>query len=499
LKSFKDKRIIIIDNKKNKGRPASVNEGINQTKGKIIVITDADCIAPKNWLHNIKKEFDSNSQLDAVGGVYETIGKDSISLAGNLLERIFMDFGLIPNALPGANSAYKKDALLELGGYPLRKWGADSFLNMLMREKKKKVKISPKIVIKTIYPKKLKPILKRKFYWGGGLAKTMDKMKFSLGSFIRPVYFTLLLTSLLTALFGWLFNSQAFLLGSVLFLAILILPGIAMMLLGFVWIFKENQIEYVKALPLMLILPIVQEASYFAGFMYVLSGGNLNNVWRQNKSKKNKKDIWEQRAEKDHADVMYSSKNNIFNKNINKLKNYAAHWANKHKGRKLLEIGCGDGIITQEFKQKDIFAFDISEKRIQRAKKRAKGTFFIANAEKQLDFDDNTFDIIVAINVIEYLKNPEKMLKEARRILNTNGILILSFPNKYVIGNLFYKDEVDFKRFSRGNIHKILNKLNLKSIHTKKIGFGAPNWRIFSKFQVLEKVLPKQYLMLIKK
>ncbi|MBW3001677.1 glycosyltransferase family 2 protein [Candidatus Woesearchaeota archaeon] len=280
LRNFKDKRIILVDNKQNKGRPASVNDGIYASKGQIVVITDADCIAPRNWLQNIKQEFDKNPQLDAVGGVYESIGQDAISLAGNLLERIFMDFGLIPNALPGANSAYKRETLIELGGYPLRKWGADSFLNMLMHENKKSIKISSKNVIKTNYPKKMKPILKRKFYWGGGLAKTVDKMKFKLGFFIRPVYFILLLSSIAFTIIFLFISKYVATFGLISTALLFFIPHITILLLSLVWIKRNKKYVYLNSLPIMLFLPVIQEFSYFLGFIYVLVGRNLKNAWR---------------------------------------------------------------------------------------------------------------------------------------------------------------------------------------------------------------------------
>ncbi|MBD3303545.1 glycosyltransferase [Candidatus Woesearchaeota archaeon] len=278
-----NKKIVIIHKSTNEDKPKRINEAVAASKGRIIAVTDADSIVPKNWLSSFKKEFEKYSEAAAIGGVYESAEQDAVSLAGNMFERIFMDTGLIPNLLPGANSAYKKQDFIESGGYPLRKWGADAMIDLNMRKTGKKIRISRNIKVKTGYPKTVKASLKRKFVWGGGLASILDGTKFRLNFLLRPAYYTVLCFICIATIFSYFVNQFAFLISLILFLTILLLPSLALSVLSIFWILKEKKYAYSKALPLMLFLPTVQEFSYFIGFLYVMSGGKLENAWRQKK------------------------------------------------------------------------------------------------------------------------------------------------------------------------------------------------------------------------
>jgi len=50
----------------------------------------------------------------------------------------------------------------------------------------------------------------------------------------------------------------------------------------------------------------------------------------------------------------------------------------------------------------------------------------------KLPFSDDTFDIIVSLETIEHLMDPEKFLSECKRVLKSNGIFICSTPNRTI-------------------------------------------------------------------
>ncbi|MEK9178896.1 MAG: methyltransferase domain-containing protein, partial [Patescibacteria group bacterium] len=56
-------------------------------------------------------------------------------------------------------------------------------------------------------------------------------------------------------------------------------------------------------------------------------------------------------------------------------------------------------------------------------------TFMEGNAET-LPFNDDSFDGVVANNVIFYVENPKKMTGEAYRVLKPGGVLAISGPNQ---------------------------------------------------------------------
>lgn len=99
------------------------------------------------------------------------------------------------------------------------------------------------------------------------------------------------------------------------------------------------------------------------------------------------------------------------------------------KGR-ILDIGCGIGKHLGSIKNfEEKYGIDPSELAIKEAKKEFPECKFIVGSAYNLPFADNFFDFVYSIDVIEHLKEPEKMLKEAKRVLKKGGIFILQTPN----------------------------------------------------------------------
>jgi len=107
----------------------------------------------------------------------------------------------------------------------------------------------------------------------------------------------------------------------------------------------------------------------------------------------------------------------------------------KHRisAKRLLDIGGGTGeftkVIANLSKAKDVFIVDVSEKALSIALKLGFKTLLIDVSAEKLPFQDETFDMVLAIEVIEHLINPDHCIKECRRVLKSGGILLLFTPN----------------------------------------------------------------------
>jgi len=101
--------------------------------------------------------------------------------------------------------------------------------------------------------------------------------------------------------------------------------------------------------------------------------------------------------------------------------------------KKLLEIGTGPGLIAFRLgcKIPEITAIDLSPEMIKVAKKKQAEkpadniNFRVGNA-CCLEFDDSSFDTIIASNILHLLAEPERALKEMKRVLKKEGHVI--FP-----------------------------------------------------------------------
>ena len=93
------------------------------------------------------------------------------------------------------------------------------------------------------------------------------------------------------------------------------------------------------------------------------------------------------------------------------------------KDDSILEIGCTYGFLFKYLKDyKNLYGIDISQYAIEQAKHISpNANFQIMNAES-LKFKKEQCKLILAIDVIEHVKNPEKCIKECNRILNKEGM-----------------------------------------------------------------------------
>lgn len=104
----------------------------------------------------------------------------------------------------------------------------------------------------------------------------------------------------------------------------------------------------------------------------------------------------------------------------------------------LLDIGCGDGYGTfylSSYVRKAI-GIDVSEEVTSMAsnKYRRENLNFLKVHPDQWPFVDSLFDVVTCFEVFEHIDEPRKLLDLIRRHLKSNGILIISTPNKDVFG-----------------------------------------------------------------
>jgi 2-polyprenyl-3-methyl-5-hydroxy-6-metoxy-1,4-benzoquinol methylase len=85
--------------------------------------------------------------------------------------------------------------------------------------------------------------------------------------------------------------------------------------------------------------------------------------------------------------------------------------------------------------------------------------FFEVNANIELSWPDEYFDIIVSVETIEHLENPWNFIREVHRILKPKGKLIIKTPNVESwlsrLFFLFFGQLKLFRRFYTDNDHII--------------------------------------------
>ncbi len=100
-------------------------------------------------------------------------------------------------------------------------------------------------------------------------------------------------------------------------------------------------------------------------------------------------------------------------------------------GQRLLEIGCSSGYLTRRFlgKTERLCGLDMNGSELRHAKRRHPNVPFVCGSAEHLPFADDSFDVIVMLEVIEHTCSDMAALAEIRRVLKVGGTLVLSTPN----------------------------------------------------------------------
>lgn len=93
-----------------------------------------------------------------------------------------------------------------------------------------------------------------------------------------------------------------------------------------------------------------------------------------------------------------------------------------------IDIGCGEGFIANYLNLPAITGVDISENALKIAKYRNQKYNFCMGSVYNLSFKRNSFDLVVATEVLEHLNEPELALEEIRRV--SKKYCIFSVPNE---------------------------------------------------------------------
>lgn len=103
-------------------------------------------------------------------------------------------------------------------------------------------------------------------------------------------------------------------------------------------------------------------------------------------------------------------------------------WKKDTHGLYSLDVGCGTGAVMNMLKEKgfDVAGVDMSPLAISFSEK--KGLSPVLGDATALPFDDNYFDVVTALDVVEHVENDSAAVKEMYRVLKPGGIAVISVP-----------------------------------------------------------------------
>jgi ubiquinone/menaquinone biosynthesis C-methylase UbiE len=126
---------------------------------------------------------------------------------------------------------------------------------------------------------------------------------------------------------------------------------------------------------------------------------------------------------------IYDFVENTFNGKVNRdIAEYVANQIDANDN--VLECACGTGMFSLPIARrcKSLAATDFADKMLRQAQNKCKDLpnvrFELADVTR-LNYDDETFDKVVAANVIHLLDNPKAAMAELMRVCKTGGLVII--------------------------------------------------------------------------
>jgi 2-polyprenyl-3-methyl-5-hydroxy-6-metoxy-1,4-benzoquinol methylase len=166
---------------------------------------------------------------------------------------------------------------------------------------------------------------------------------------------------------------------------------------------------------------------------------------------------------------------------------------------RLLDIGCATGNFLRRYREKlgcEVYGVEIDKAAANYARNHSgicvhNGDFLTNN------FRSSFFDCITMWWFLEHTHSPTSVLKEAKRILTRDGIVVIGIPNGQSIGRYLFREKwyaYDTPRhlyiFSPRTIQQLLQKTGFKVVGVK---YDYSTWDLMGSLQYLlfhEKYLP---------
>jgi len=105
-------------------------------------------------------------------------------------------------------------------------------------------------------------------------------------------------------------------------------------------------------------------------------------------------------------------------------------------GRRVLDLGCRYGALTAFYADgNEVIGVDIDREALEQAGERLGIETRWADLDEPLEFEDGSFDVVVIGELLEHIREPQRLIDEARRVLRVGGELVGSTPNGFRLKN----------------------------------------------------------------
>lgn len=147
------------------------------------------------------------------------------------------------------------------------------------------------------------------------------------------------------------------------------------------------------------------------------------------------------------------------------------------KGKKILDLGCGSGVLLEELTKlgAEPFGIDTSSRAISFCKK-------LGLVAKRADvirmpFKSSSFDVVCLVDTLEHIKNEKKVFAEVKRVLKKRGFFLIIVPAYKVLWSSRDKRLGHLRRYTKNDLEKLTVSCGFKRLKASYFVFSFfPFW-----------------------
>ena len=141
---------------------------------------------------------------------------------------------------------------------------------------------------------------------------------------------------------------------------------------------------------------------------------------------------------------------------------------NGRKSVRILDVGCGTGANMCAFeRQGTTTGVDTSIEALTFCRTRGLQRLVLSAVEK-LPFDDQTFHVVTALDVLEHTDDDLHALREIQRVCHKDGLLLVTVP---AYGFLWSEHDEALKHRRRYAAHELRNKLTITGFEVVRTSY----------------------------
>ena len=157
-------------------------------------------------------------------------------------------------------------------------------------------------------------------------------------------------------------------------------------------------------------------------------------------------------------------------------------------GRRVLDLGCRDGALTKHYVNGNaVVGLDADREALERAAELGIETVW-ADLEQPLPFGDWEFDVVVAAEILEHVREPRRLASEIARVLRPGGTVAGSVPNAYrlknrlrfLIGRPLEDNPLHLHQFRPGDLLELLSDFEAPQLEYVVGRFVGAHPRLFA-------------------